>query len=86
MAKRTGQKRVKRAAASGLTVRAAASQAVPKVQTVTMRELNDMTKRAAREMLGVSVKKAYSMLDSGELRGTLAEVELHGLRFLRGDN
>lgn len=60
-------------------------RAVPRIQNLSTRELAALASHESQKMLGVSAKKAYAMLDKGELRGTVAEAELRMLRFLRGE-
>lgn len=45
-------------------------------------ELRALAEETARHMLEVSYEEAIAMLDRGELRGTIAEVELTMLRDL----
>jgi hypothetical protein len=50
---------------------------------LTRRDIDAKIEREAREMLGVSSRDAFRMIKAGDLRGTIAETELLGLRSLR---
>ncbi len=54
----------------------------PARQYVSPAEARAIAERQADEILGVSLKEAFEMLDRGELEGTAAEAEFSMLRFL----
>ena len=51
---------------------------------LTKKQLLEMAERSAKNMLGVSSKTAFEMLDRGALDGTVAEIEFKMLRHLLG--
>jgi hypothetical protein len=49
---------------------------------LTRAQLRAHAEREAKSMLGVSAKRAFRMLDTGELRGTIAACEMSMLRYM----
>ena len=47
-----------------------------RVVVLTRKQLRDRAEQVARDLLQVSLSRAFKMLESGELRGTLVEAVL----------
>jgi len=52
------------------------------VEILSRADLERRAEAEAQEMLGVSAREAFQLLDDGKLRGTLTEVEFICLREL----
>jgi hypothetical protein len=52
------------------------------IKVISKRQLKARAEAESKSMLGVSSRTAFKWLDAGKLRGTMAEAEFKGLRFL----